>query len=61
MLAAHKGLKKRSLSAPDPLIEDPRIKQQIAFYGEMEEAFVAERDMASGASAANGGGQSAGR
>ena len=61
MLAAHKGLKRRPINAPDPLIDDPRIKAQIAFYGELENAFVGERDIASGARAANGGGQSAGR
>ncbi len=61
MRAAHKGLKRKPLSAPDPLIEDPQTQALIAFYGELSEAFKAERDMASGAKTASGGRQSAGR
>ena len=56
MLKAHKGLKRKPLSTPDTTIEDPRIQAQIAFYNDLEKAFIAERDMASGASAANSGG-----
>ena len=63
MLKAHKGLKRKPINAPDPLIEDPRIQAQIAFYGDLEEAFIAERDVASGAKRAESGGgqQTAGR
>lgn len=62
MIAAHKGVKRKPISAPDPLIEDPQIKSQIAFYAELEEAFTTERDIASGAKTANsGGGRTAGR
>jgi len=57
MIAAHKGLKKKPLNAPDPLVEDPGIKAQIAFYGDLEAAFEAERDIASGAKQAGAGGQ----
>ncbi len=62
MLAAHKGVDKKPINAPDPLIEDPRIKLQIAFYEELGTALIAERDIASGAKpASNGGNTSAGR
>lgn len=62
MIAAHKGVKRKPINAPDPLIEDPRIKAQIAFYSDLETAFVDERDIASGAKTANGGGgRTAGR
>ena len=62
MLAAHKGLKRKPINAPDPLIDDPEIKAQIAFYGELETALVAERDIASGAQRPSGGaGGTAGR
>ena len=56
MLTAHKGLKRKPINAPDPLIEDPRIKAQIAFYADLEEAFITERDIASGAKLAEGAG-----
>jgi len=61
MVAAHKGKKRKPLSAPDPLIEDPSVKKQIAFYEELTEAFTSERDIASGAKSASGGPRSAGR
>ena len=63
MLTAHKDLKKKPINAPDPLIEDPRIKAQIAFYADLEEAFTSERDVASGAKRAegSGGARTAGR
>ncbi|WP_051279697.1 transglycosylase domain-containing protein [Hellea balneolensis] len=62
MMAAHKGVKKKPINAPDPLIEDPRIQQQIAFYEELGTALIAERDIASGAkSAGNAGSTTAGR
>ena len=56
MLTAHKGLKRKPINAPDPLIEDPRIKAQIAFYADLEDAFITERDVASGAKRAEGAG-----
>ena len=62
MLSAHKGLKKKPINAPDPLIDDPFIKTQIAFYADLEDAFTAERDIASGAKRAGvGGARTAGR
>jgi len=62
MIAAHKGMKRKPINAPDPLIDDPRIQAQIAFYSDLEDAFVGERDVASGAKTANGGGgRTAGR
>jgi len=62
MLAAHKGLEKKPINAPDPLIDDPEIKTQIAFYEELGVALTAERDIASGAqSASSGSGGTAGR
>jgi len=61
MRAAHKGLKNRPLSAPDPLINDPEILHQIAFYDDLAEAFTLEREMASGAKSSGGPPRSAGR
>jgi len=61
MRAAHRGKTCKPLSAPDPAIQDPQIKAMIAFYGELSEAFEAERDVASGARTASGGPRSAGR
>ena len=61
MRAAHKGLKTRPLSAPDPLVSDPEIISQIAFYDRLAEAFEVERDIASGARTAGGGARTAGR
>ena len=62
MLSAHKGLKKKPINAPDPLIDDPFIKTQIAFYADLEDAFTSERDIASGAKRAGvGGARTAGR
>jgi len=62
MIAAHKGLKRKPINAPDPLIDDPAVKAQIAFYADLEEAFIAERDVASGANrAGSGGSRTAGR
>ncbi len=61
MRAAHKGLKTRPLSAPDPLVDDPEILNQIAFYDRLAEAFKIERDVASGAKSAGGGARTAGR
>lgn len=61
MLAAHKGKELRPLSAPDPLVDDPRITAQISFYESLVEEFTLERDIASGARASGGGARSAGR
>jgi len=61
MRAAHKGLKNRPLSAPDPLINDPETLHQIAFYDDLAEAFTLEREMASGAKSSGGPPRSAGR
>ena len=61
MRTAHKGLKNRPLSAPDPFIDDPIVQNQIAFYDNLVTAFTTERDMASGASPASGGLRTAGR
>ena len=61
MRTAHKGLKLRPLSAPDPQVNDPVILNQIAFYDNLVSAFTAERDVASGATAPSGGPRSAGR
>jgi penicillin-binding protein 1A len=52
MRAAHKGYRYRELSAPDPLSDDPAAKAVTEFYGQLSEAFTAERDMASGAGGA---------
>ena len=61
MRGAHKGLKLRPLSAPDPFVDDPQIKNQIAFYDGLAEAFKLERDIASGAKSVGGGARTAGR
>ena len=58
MLAAHKGQSNVKLSAPDPNIDDGRAQKIAAFYEEMSEAFITERDMAATGSSS---GQSAGR
>jgi len=58
MRGAHKGQSNVNLSAPDPNINDGRAQELAAFYTEMNTAFIAERDMASGGSSS---GQSAGR
>ncbi|WP_409433638.1 transglycosylase domain-containing protein [Litorimonas sp. RW-G-Af-16] len=59
MRTAHKGLANRPLNAPDPLIDDEDAKAVTAFYSGLVDAFVSERDMASGAN--SGGRTTAGR
>lgn len=48
MKNAHKGQPNVNLSAPDPNIDDARAQELAAFYGEMNTAFITERDMAAG-------------
>ncbi|WP_427450926.1 transglycosylase domain-containing protein [Litorimonas sp. WD9-15] len=48
MLKAHKGVSYAALSAPDPNIDDDRAQTLSQFYTTMADAFVEERDMASG-------------
>lgn len=50
MLAAHKGWKVRPLNAPDPKVDDPETRFQIAFYKSLSQAFESERNMANGVS-----------
>lgn len=54
MRSAHKGLANVPLSAPDPNIDDARAQALAAFYSDLGDAFIVERNMAAGA----GGGQS---
>ena len=62
MRSAHKGLKLRPVSAPDPEVDDPVIQNQIAFYDNLVLALIAERDVASGAAPPQSGGpRTAGR
>lgn len=48
MLAAHKGLSRVPLSAPDPQIDDARVQELTAFYATLTTVFENERDMAAG-------------
>jgi len=62
MRKSHKGMSLVALSAPDPNIEDDRAQALAAFYENLGEAFIEERDMASGGATSNSQGRaSAGR
>lgn len=48
MRTSHKGLSLTALSAPDPNIDDARAQALATFYEGLGEAFISERDAASG-------------
>lgn len=50
MLQAHKGLKRRALKTPEEIVDDPQTQRMIDFYNSLSTTFIAERDLASGAS-----------
>ena len=58
-VAAHKGVKRRPLSAPNPNDGDRDTQRFVQFYQSLSEKLVEERNLASGIS--GGGARSAGR
>ena len=60
MLKAHKDIKKRPLSAPNPLDGDVDTQRFVQFYQSLSDKLIEERNLASGISG-GGNGQSAGR
>jgi len=48
MIKAHKGKKRRPLNAPDPFVGDDETRALIAFYQNLSESFIAERNLANG-------------
>lgn len=61
MLSAHKGLKNRPLSAPDPNDGNGDTLRFVQFYEGLSQKLMEERNLASGISSGGGNGRSAGR
>ncbi|PHS41160.1 MAG: penicillin-binding protein [Robiginitomaculum sp.] len=54
MLKAHKGIKRRPLKAPEPIITDEETKTLIAFYEGLTASLTKERNLANGQVANSG-------